>query len=159
MDRRDVFFDELVGGAIRAVRKGAGMTQAEFARKVGVPKQATLSNYERGQREIPLRLLSAISQKFSVPIQSLIPSDTHRVTAPDTVDTMPARAGCGMVMDGNDRPVDPDVFRLAMYLREADIAVPGVVQVFARLRSSGFFSDRKRVKMLVDFMELLEKSR
>lgn len=45
----------------------------------------TLSNYERGRSEAPLSVLVAISERFSVPIQALIPADTY---SPQTSDTM-----------------------------------------------------------------------
>lgn len=48
---------------LQAVRKEAKLTQAEFAKAIGISPRA-LTNYELALREIPLAVLISIHEKF-----------------------------------------------------------------------------------------------
>lgn len=52
-----------VGGRIRAWREGAGWSQRELAERLGVT-QAAIHNWESGQRQPSLRMLSQIARAF-----------------------------------------------------------------------------------------------
>lgn len=62
----------MVGRRIRMARKCAGMKQYEVARAIGIP-QGTLSHYECGVREIPLRTVLEVARALGVPFTDLIP--------------------------------------------------------------------------------------
>ena len=59
-----------VTNTIRAVREGAGMTQAELARQVGVTRQ-TLIAIEQGRYSPTLELAFQISRAFGVGLDDL----------------------------------------------------------------------------------------
>jgi len=48
---------------IKKLRSELGMTQSEFARRLGISQRA-LSHYERGDRQIPLNLIQKILKEF-----------------------------------------------------------------------------------------------
>ncbi len=48
---------------LRKLRQELGMTQNEFARRLGI-SQRTLSHYERGERQIPLSIIQKILREF-----------------------------------------------------------------------------------------------
>jgi transcriptional regulator with XRE-family HTH domain len=64
-----------VGRRIRELR-GFDMTQAEFARRVGVT-QGHLSRLERGEKEPGAGVLLAISQEFRKSVDWLLTGKTH----------------------------------------------------------------------------------
>jgi len=59
-----------VTNTIRAVREGAGMTQAELARQIGVTRQ-TLIAIEQGRYSPTLELAFQISRAFGVGLDDL----------------------------------------------------------------------------------------
>ena len=59
-----------VGRRIRSLR-GFDMTQADFARRIGV-SQSYLSAVERGRNELGAEVLLAISQEFSKSMEWLL---------------------------------------------------------------------------------------
>lgn len=64
-----------VGRRIRKLR-GFDMTQAEFARRVGVT-QGHLSRLERGEKEPGAGVLLAISREFGKSVDWLLTGKTH----------------------------------------------------------------------------------
>lgn len=50
---------------IKIIRKKEGLTQKEFAHRIGIA-QTTLSELERGTRELPERYIKAIVNEFDV---------------------------------------------------------------------------------------------
>ncbi|MDO4741018.1 MAG: helix-turn-helix transcriptional regulator [Eubacteriales bacterium] len=58
---------------IRALREEHGMTQAELARRLGCAA-STISMYEQGRREPSFEVLCALSEIFSVPVESFLAS-------------------------------------------------------------------------------------
>ena len=57
--------------ALTSLRKGAGMTQAELAARLGISKSA-VSMYECGNREPELELLQAMADLFRVSVSALL---------------------------------------------------------------------------------------
>ncbi|MGH9503400.1 MAG: helix-turn-helix domain-containing protein [Terriglobales bacterium] len=56
--------------------RGFDMTQAEFARSIGVT-QGHLSRLERGKKELGAAVLLAISREFGKSVDRLLPGKTH----------------------------------------------------------------------------------
>jgi transcriptional regulator with XRE-family HTH domain len=65
-----------VGRRIRELR-GFDMTQAEFARRIGVT-QGHLSAVERGEKEAGAAVLLAISREFGKSVDWLLTGETER---------------------------------------------------------------------------------
>jgi transcriptional regulator with XRE-family HTH domain len=65
-----------VGRRIRELR-GFDMTQAEFARRIGVT-QGHLSTVERGEKEAGAAVLLAISREFGKSVDWLLTGETER---------------------------------------------------------------------------------
>ena len=63
------------GERIRAIRTGAGITQADFAKLCGI-SLASLKNYETGKTETPMKIWRMISQIFGASLSMLIESNT-----------------------------------------------------------------------------------
>lgn len=57
---------ETVGERIRHIRKDKGMTQKEFAEKIGISR-STLAGYETNQIEPSLNVIFKMAIKFDVP--------------------------------------------------------------------------------------------
>ena len=55
--------ETILSERLQAVRKSANLTQAEFAKKIGVSPRA-LTNYELALREIPLSVLTSVHKIF-----------------------------------------------------------------------------------------------
>lgn len=54
------------------VRNGLGLSQSEIAARLGVDNRASISGYERGEREPPLPVLLAYARLAGVSVESLI---------------------------------------------------------------------------------------
>lgn len=65
---------DTVNRNLRFLRTKEGLTQREFAERIGV-KQATLGAYEEGRATPPLNILSDISRLFKVSLDNLINAD------------------------------------------------------------------------------------
>ena len=59
------------GERVKAVRTGAGLTQEQFASRLGVTRQA-VSNWENGRNLPDIEVVIAISQTFGVSLDELI---------------------------------------------------------------------------------------
>jgi transcriptional regulator with XRE-family HTH domain len=53
---------EEVGRRIAQAREEAGLTQAELATRIGLRHPQSISNYERGETEVPAKRLRAIAE-------------------------------------------------------------------------------------------------
>ena len=65
---------DIVNRNLRFLRSKEGLTQREFAQRLGL-KQATLGAYEEGRATPPLNILSDISRIFKVSLDNLINTD------------------------------------------------------------------------------------
>lgn len=54
------------------LRNDLGLSQSEIAAKLGVDNRASISGYERGEREPPLPVLLAYARLAGVSVESLI---------------------------------------------------------------------------------------
>ena len=61
----------MVGVQIAALRKSAGLTQAELARHMHV-SPSTIGMYEQGRRLPAIPMLTALSREFNVTIDYLV---------------------------------------------------------------------------------------
>ena len=59
------------GERVKAVRMGAGLTQEQFASRIGVTRQA-VSNWENGRNLPDIEVVIALSQTFGVSLDELI---------------------------------------------------------------------------------------
>lgn len=59
---------------IREVRRQAGVSQAELARRVGLD-QSGVSRLERGKRPVTLPTLRAVARALGVPVTALLDDD------------------------------------------------------------------------------------
>ena len=71
---------------IRNVRKALGLTQTEFAEKLGI-KQNTMANIETGRRNASKQLLFSICREFGVNLDYLLHGD-EPMFAPKDVATL-----------------------------------------------------------------------
>ncbi len=62
----------IVGENLRNLRVSNKYSQADFARLLGVT-QATVSHFEKGEREPGLDFLFMVADRFSIPVTALIP--------------------------------------------------------------------------------------
>jgi transcriptional regulator with XRE-family HTH domain len=70
-------FDREVGLRLQLIRKRRGVTQAQLAKEIGVPR-ATYANLESGRQRIPVDILWRAAVKLNVSISSLVPEPTNR---------------------------------------------------------------------------------
>ena len=73
----DNFLNE-IGGKIAKQRKKSGISQTEFAEKLGKSLR-TVQKYESGEIDMPLSMLEKISKVLSVPMNYLIGYDSSHV--------------------------------------------------------------------------------
>lgn len=64
-----------IGPRIKSLRKGAGLTQEEFAALCGISSMS-VKNYESGRREVPLETIRRIAHLFGTPISNLVDPNT-----------------------------------------------------------------------------------
>lgn len=60
---------------LRQVREGLGLSQGDIASRIGVKDRASVSGYERGEREPPLPVLLMYARVAGVSVESLIDDD------------------------------------------------------------------------------------
>lgn len=63
------------GEKIRAAREAAGMTQAQFAREIGIESpwgQSIVARYESGDRPIPRKRLKLAAEALGISILDLL---------------------------------------------------------------------------------------
>lgn len=65
---------DIVNRNLRFLRGKEGLTQREFAERIGL-KQATLGAYEEGRATPPLSILSEVSRLFKITLDNLINAD------------------------------------------------------------------------------------
>lgn len=61
-------YRQTLGARLKSHREGRGYSQAELAREAGDWRQATLSFYESGKRDIPFFVVDTYAQILDVPI-------------------------------------------------------------------------------------------
>jgi DNA-binding XRE family transcriptional regulator len=61
-----------LAGKLKKLRKKLGLSQSEIAKRIGVPDRASISGYERGDREPPLPVLLAYARLAKVPMETLV---------------------------------------------------------------------------------------
>ena len=84
--------ETILSERLQTVRRDAKLTQAEFAKAVGVSKRA-LTNYELALREVPLSVVLNVHEKFEVDLVWLaIGIGTSRIENPNEVAANVARA-------------------------------------------------------------------
>jgi transcriptional regulator with XRE-family HTH domain len=54
------------------LRTGLGLSQSEIAKAIGVDNRASISGYERGEREPPLPILLAYARLAKVTMETLV---------------------------------------------------------------------------------------
>jgi transcriptional regulator with XRE-family HTH domain len=59
-------------GKLRSIRERAGLTQDELAVKIGIKHRASISGYERGDREPPLPVLLNYARLAGVNLEFLV---------------------------------------------------------------------------------------
>ncbi|MGH9967997.1 MAG: helix-turn-helix transcriptional regulator [Pyrinomonadaceae bacterium] len=59
-------------GKLRQIRERTRLTQGKFAKHVKANEQASVSAYERGEREPPLLVLLAYARLAGVPMENLV---------------------------------------------------------------------------------------
>jgi transcriptional regulator with XRE-family HTH domain len=57
---------------LRLVRERAGLSESEFARRIGVENRTSISGYERGEREPPLPVLLNYARLAKISVELLI---------------------------------------------------------------------------------------
>lgn len=65
-------FSRTVGLKIRALRELNGLTQAEFANRIGSPA-ITVRQWEAGKRQPKLQMICKVANAFHVPLSTLLP--------------------------------------------------------------------------------------
>lgn len=76
---------------LRQLRKKAGMTQPELAKKLGVSR-STISMYELGSREPDFETLEGIADIFNVDMNTLIGKENDTDPNDDTIDILYRKA-------------------------------------------------------------------
>ena len=72
--------DLAIGGRLREIRKRLGLTQQEFAERLGL-RRLSVARYEAGR--IPrMNILKEIARAGGVSVASLITSDSERIASP-----------------------------------------------------------------------------
>ena len=66
-----------LGARIAALRKQQGLTQTQLAEELGIAQQ-TLAHYEVGRLRMPVSLLPAFAQRFTVGIDELLMGESSR---------------------------------------------------------------------------------
>lgn len=66
---------KLLAAKLKAIRENFGMSQTDVARELGVGNRASISGYERGDREPPLPTLLAYGHLADVAVDILINDD------------------------------------------------------------------------------------
>jgi len=77
-------FDREVGLRLQLARKRREITQAELAKKIGLPR-ASYANLESGRQRIPVDILWRAAVILDVPISSLVPEPLNRRSPRDSV--------------------------------------------------------------------------
>jgi DNA-binding XRE family transcriptional regulator len=60
---------------LKTLRENLGLSQGEIAKRIDVDNRASISGYERGEREPPLPVLLAYARLARVPMETLVDDD------------------------------------------------------------------------------------
>jgi DNA-binding XRE family transcriptional regulator len=61
-----------LAGKLKAIRENFGLSQGDIATRIGVKDRASISGYERGEREPPLPVLLAYARLARIPMETLV---------------------------------------------------------------------------------------
>ncbi len=61
-----------IGNNIRQIRKQEGLTQAELGKRIG-RAESSITKYEKGTVEIPLKIIERIASELNVPLEVIFP--------------------------------------------------------------------------------------
>ena len=111
--------------ALSSLRRGAGLTQAELAEKLGMSKSA-ISMYECGKREPEFELLEAFADHFHVSINYLL----GRMDTEQLVNNDPELTAC--LEEIRDRPEMRMLFSVTRGAKKED--VEAAVRIIEALR-------------------------
>ena len=99
----------MVGGKIKALRLGRGLTQQQLADKLNI-NRSTISNYENGNREPRLNELAAIASALGVS------TDIFGVIAKDEAFELTQRAKAIFENPAIDKATKEEVYKQVMKL-------------------------------------------
>ena len=71
-----------LGNNIRYLRKQHGMSQDEFAARLGYKSYTTIQKWESGVSEPPIKTADAIAKMFNVDITDLVNADLSAIVPP-----------------------------------------------------------------------------
>lgn len=81
-----------LGEKIKFYRDKKGLTQEELGKEIGV-KGATITRYEKNDRQPKLEQIAKIAKALDVSLEDLVDVRTRRVSTNDTVDKLIASLG------------------------------------------------------------------
>jgi transcriptional regulator with XRE-family HTH domain len=61
-----------MGERLKAAREAMKLTQAQAAKRLGLTVTTTLSNYEQGRTEVPIRMLGTICHLYRMKLTTLV---------------------------------------------------------------------------------------
>lgn len=101
----------MLGGKIKALRLGRGLTQQQLADKLNI-NRSTISNYENGNREPRLNELAAIAEALGVS------TDMFGIVAKDEIFELTQRAKAVFENPDIDKPTKEEIYKelMRMYL-------------------------------------------
>lgn len=76
-----IAFRAELGSRLVDARRRSKMSQLDASRLAGLLTQASLSNYENGKRDIPVRTLVALAGVYGVPVQMFVRGATTKAVA------------------------------------------------------------------------------
>ena len=89
---QDKIFDKGISGRFKYIRKEAGLTQSQLAKKLNV-KQSTISKVESGSKQVDAGIMNALIEIFHIDINWLISgngqSKTNAMCNPQALDPDP----------------------------------------------------------------------
>jgi transcriptional regulator with XRE-family HTH domain len=101
----------MLGGKIKALRLGRGLTQQQLADKLNI-NRSTISNYENGNREPRLNELAAIAEALGVS------TDMFGIVAKDEIFELTQRAKAVFENPEIDKTTKEEIYKelMRMYL-------------------------------------------
>lgn len=142
----------LIGNAIRRIRKEKAMTQDELAKKSGIAAP-TIRKYESGRLNPKARTIKKIADALSVPVSSIAPPEYFGFDATKIIEAVTNAAQKILP----DITVDPETFSIALKkyeesipeeLKDADMEEIELVANFRSLNLLGRAEATKRVEEL-----------
>lgn len=94
----------MIGTNIRKIREALGLTQEEFAERLGITR-SMVANLEYGKLQAPqkkLPLFRLISEKFGVPVEWILADDPGPVPLSDQADAQREAQSISKILDSSD---------------------------------------------------------